>query len=196
MLTELLRKLIHLSSLWVLAVYLIFGKDITLLLIAPIAAMAFFLDMSRRYNNHLHRFFNWLFSSIMRPDELARKTLAGSTYFMIAANIAVLVFNKDIAILSLLALIFGDSAASLIGKKFGKHKIGSKSIEGSCAFLVSSIIACIVAIKFGFVAQHALFSAMIGCFVATLVELYSKILKIDDNLLIVIGFGLAALMVY
>lgn len=77
---------------------------------------------------------------------------------------------------------FGDAAAALIGKRFGKHKIrwkytdGKKSAEGSTAmYVLSFVTVCIILMCRGGMdlAEYILISAIVAL-VSMLAELYSK----------------------
>ena len=60
--------------------------------------------------------------------------MLGSTYMMASSLIVFLFFEKEVAILALLYIAVGDPLAGTLGKRFGRIKIGSKSLEGTLAF--------------------------------------------------------------
>ena len=64
----------------------------------------------------------------------------GSTYFLFSTILTILLFPKPIAIASLLILIFADTAAALVGKAIGRVPIGGKTLEGSLAFFITSLL--------------------------------------------------------
>ena len=57
---------------------------------------------------------------------------------MISAFVTILIFPKNIAILSLIFMSIGDTAAGLVGRRVGKLKIGEKTVEG----FVFGFLAC------------------------------------------------------
>ena len=61
---------------------------------------------------------------------------------------------------------FSDSAAAIIGKKYGKTKIFNKTLEGSFAFLITSFIIVIF-----FIPDIDFTFPMIAILVSTIVEL-------------------------
>lgn len=77
---------------------------------------------------------------------------------------------------------YGDGAAALVGKYFGKHKLegkhieGKKSVEGSVAmFVVSFVSVVIVLVVRGGMAWWTYFAiALPTALVSTFVELYTK----------------------
>lgn len=81
-------------------------------------------------------------------------------FFMYAVVVAICwgwLNDKTLALASIYAWGFGDAAAALVGKWFGKHKIGGKishvarkSVEGTAAmFLLSFVCVCSVLISRG-----------------------------------------------
>ncbi len=75
---------------------------------------------------------------IFKKDESRR--FSSMTMFLISAFIIVLVFQKEIAITSLIFLIFGDIFSKIFGLAFGRHKIFNKTIEGFLAYFSATLI--------------------------------------------------------
>lgn len=90
--------------------------------------------------------------------------------------------DRYLAMASVFAWGFGDAAAALIGKKYGKHKIlwkytdKKKSFEGSGAMLLTSFvsIALILSLRGGFSFPVLFLISVSVALVSTLAELYSK----------------------
>jgi dolichol kinase len=109
------------------------------------------------------------------------KQLLGSTYLLIAAVLTIELFSKEIAVAALGALVLGDTAAALVGKTIGRHRILGKTLEGSHAcFLVSFVFA------WGVVGMPAWLAAC-GALTATLFELLP--IPLDDNFRIPLSAG-------
>ncbi|MCK4387467.1 MAG: hypothetical protein KAW00_01730 [Dehalococcoidia bacterium] len=92
----------------------------------------------------------WILSHlrlILKREE--RLQLTGATYLLLSSLAVFLLFEKYVAITSLLFLSVGDLMATVIGEKFGKRKISSKSLEGSLACLVSCFLIGMVMTKVG-----------------------------------------------
>ena len=86
-----------------------------------------------------------------------------------------------------------DTFAAIIGKAFGKHRFGEKSVVGSLAFLISSVI--IVAI----VPEINVFIGCVMALAATLTEAFIVRIgsfKIDDNLSIPLVSASVGLLCY
>lgn len=90
--------------------------------------------------------------------------------------------DRYLAMASIFAWGFGDAAAALIGKRYGKHKIrwkytdGKKSYEGSGAMLLTSFatVALVLTLHGGFSLAATLLISLVVALVSTLAELYSK----------------------
>jgi glycerol-3-phosphate acyltransferase PlsY len=107
--------------------------------------------------------------------------LLGSTYFMIAALLSVVAFDKMIAISALTFLVLGDSAAAFVGKKYGKPTYWGKSIQGS--------VACFIVCLFigSFILPNP-WVALAGALAATVAEALP--VPMDDNMRVPIVSGL------
>ena len=129
------------------------------------------------------------FGGIFKGKEASEPT--GATYFLVAAFLALLLFPRDVAIAGLLYSSVGDMTAAVVGERFGSIKLhpalGSKSAQGSAAFLAVSL-----AIGFALVAVGLHLSpttVVVGALVATLAELLP--LRLDDNLTVPLLSSLA-----
>jgi dolichol kinase len=112
---------------------------------------------------------------IVKEEE--KKRILGTTYFIFAALLVVWLFKKPIAITSISFAVFGDAAATLVGVKWGRIKLGQRSLEGSIAFF---LICLIVGLGLLRVLMLNLNIVLIGALAAALIELLP--LPFDDNL--------------
>src|SRR3972149_1171170 len=97
------------------------------------------IETARLYLPGINRMFIHYFGVLMRSEE--RHNPTGTLYYMLGALVALLLFQKEIALFSMTVLAVGDPAAYIIGSNFGKLRIGQKIVEGSLAFLTASVIA-------------------------------------------------------
>jgi len=119
--------------------------------------------------------------------------LGGDVFFLLGAILVLAIFDPKIAIAAILMTTFGDLAAALEGKKFGKHKfVKNKSWEGTIAELIVNIaIGMIIFLYFD--CQCNFYKASIWAIIlvmsltATIVETFVS--KLDDNLLIPVFAG-------
>ena len=90
--------------------------------------------------------------------------------------------DKYLALAAIYAWGFGDAAAALVGKKFGKHKIkwkitdGKKSMEGSLSMFVVSFISVMIILSYrgGLSVVAIIMTSFVTAVVSTLAELCSK----------------------
>lgn len=138
-------------------------------------------DFFRLTNPKFNDFTTHAFGAIMRQSE--RTKLAGTTYLVSGALIVLLIFPRDIVLLTLLFLAFADPIASYFGIRFGKDKIlREKSLQGTlAAFVVCALLT------FAFLSQNELLMdrlvvvSLLGGVIGALAELI-PIGKLDDNL--------------
>lgn len=120
-----------------------------------------------------------------------REKLGGEVFFLIGAIICLAIFNLPIAITAILMATFGDLAAALVGKRFGKHwlpYLKNRAWEGIIAELIVDIVI-------GFLIIGTFLNKDISGWIiiltmaitATVVE--TIINKLDDNLLIPVFTG-------
>lgn len=90
--------------------------------------------------------------------------------------------RRWLVLASVYAWGFGDAAAALVGKRWGKHKIrwkhtdGKKSAEGSNAMFLCSLVSTLVILGIwsGLRPAAILAAALVTATVSTLAELYSR----------------------
>ncbi|GIR23024.1 phosphatidate cytidylyltransferase [bacterium] len=141
--SEYIRKLIHLSNLIIPISYYYVFQDKRFFLISLFFLVLIFLaiDLFREKNKYIKIFFNLFFNKMMRKHEL-NGALTGASWVMISAFFTILIFPKNIAILSLIFMSIGDTVAGLAGRRIGKLKIGEKTVEGFVfGFLACAIIS-------------------------------------------------------
>lgn len=186
---ELFRKLIHLTSLSIPIVYYFITKETAAIILGILAAVALIIDLGRYLHPETGKIFYKIFGFLLREHELdhKKKNLNGATYVLISALISVLIFPKMIFITAFSILIVGDSLAALIGRKFGKRKFLSKSLEGTLTFFISACIVILFTPKVsGFFEEYLI--GFMAAFVGAIVENVSFRL-IDDNLSIPLSVG-------
>ena len=115
---------------------------------------------------------------ILKKEEGFR--LTGSTYLLLSSLAVFLLFEKYVAITSLLFLSIGDLMATVIGEKFGKRIVFNKSLEGSLGCLATCLLIGILMTRLS--PAMVLPVAVVGAVSATIVELLP--IPIDDNLTI------------
>ena len=119
--------------------------------------------------------------------------ILGTTFFLVASLLSVLLFEKGIAISVLLFSVFGDAASTIVGVKYGKTKLfGEKSLEGSLAFFIICFFVGLFLIFsrrmfLGLTGPTKLLLILVGSFAASFIELLP--IPLDDNLTIPLFSG-------
>jgi dolichol kinase len=193
---ELVRKLIHLCSLAIPVIYYFIPRSTAIIILLAFTLAAVFLDLSRHLSPTIGKVFYRFFGFILRKHELdnRKKNLNGATYVFISALLSVIIFPKVIFLTAFTVLIISDSMAAIIGRKFGRHKFLSKSLEGTLAFFISAIIVVFLTPKI----EGSITEYLIGFFavaVGAIVENVSFGLA-DDNLSIPLSIGLTMWLLY
>ncbi len=101
------------------------------------------LDILKAYTITFEKLYKMFFHFILREDEkdYKRNLFTGGTYYAIGIFLALLLFPKEVAILSILIMIWCDTVAALVGKIFGRRIIfGNRTLEGSLAFTLMGFI--------------------------------------------------------
>lgn len=129
------------------------------------------------------------FKLVIRIEEV--KAISGISFLIVGALIVTLLFPKNIAVLSLVLLAFGDPASSIFGVLFGKDKLwGRKSLQGSLACFVACTLACaIYFLANNIMVERIVLVSILGGLIGALSELL-QIKKLDDNMTFPIFAGL------
>ncbi len=188
---EILRKVIHLLSLSIPISYIFFSRETELTILIPMAVTAVLIDVLSKKNFILHDIMYKYFGNMLRPHEQRGGIiLNGASWVLISAVVCVLIFPKIIMVTGFTILIVSDIMAALIGRKYGRHAIFDKSLEGLMAFIISAI-AIVVLYGIIFDAPPLYFLAGIaGAIVGGFGEVSSSVLKMDDNLSVPLSVGI------
>lgn len=168
---ELLRQLIHASGVFIVILSYFFKPDA--LIIISIAVLVLVLILFQIHKKHHIFFFSYIFRRCTRQDDER-----GFIYFFIGIILTLIIFqfNMPIANAAILILLFGDSASTIIGRRWGKHIIpfqNEKTLEGSLAFFLVGLAVALTQVPF--------LTAFSGVIFGALTEAYSPI---DDNITI------------
>lgn len=165
---------------------LFWDKQILLPIFIAIAVIYFFVDLFRRRIDWVGDTFYRFFGLVVRNEEATSFTGAANAFIGIA--LTVLFFENNIAIPAILIVSFSDAFAAIVGRKIGKTKIGSKSLEGSAAFFVCTLIIL------SFCNYLSIAAIIITSLFATILELF-PIRKINDNISIPLVTALFILLI-
>lgn len=186
---ELIRKGIHLCSLSIPVIYYFITRETAVYILAGVTAFALILDLARYLSPGIKSLFLTVFGFMLRKHELddRKKNLNGATYVFISALLCVIIFPKVLFLTAFPILIVSDSAAALIGRKYGIRPFLKKSLGGTIAFFLSALIVILFTPKLGAGAGEYLIAAAAAA-VAAIIENISHGWA-DDNLSIPMTVG-------
>ena len=177
---EIKRKIVHLATLVIPVGYALTSEETVILFLVPFFLALLLVDLLRHFHSGMASLFQkYFFGKVLREEE--EPTFMGSTYFIFSTILTILLFPKSSAIASILILILSDTAAAVIGKWIGRIKIFGKTIEGSMAFFLTSLLIV-------WIYPHLdRFSGSLAALGATLIEVLP--IKVNDNLTIPLVAG-------
>ncbi len=163
------RKIYHLAGgAGLLALYFVLGRSQALLTYAILFIIVLALDVARLKLPSINQFVYAKFGSFIRNNE--KQKLTGTAPYILGIGLSLYAFPLNIASAAICFLAFGDVAATTIGERYGKTKVGDKSLEGSSAFIVAGLFVGLVLLP----AAGAQVSPVViaaGVVIAALVEL-------------------------
>ena len=187
--SEVKRKLVHLSSLWIPGVMVLLTEYRWWLCAMFGVVFAATVLVERWYarwpDAWISRIYGHFFGRMVRGGTPAPNQwiVSGGPYVLAGAFLVLLCFPVALAACGMTVMLIGDTAAALIGRRFGRHKtVNGKSLEGVAAFILSGSLACVVC------SWLLAMPARIGWFIpvavtfAAIAELFEKQLRIDDNI--------------
>lgn len=178
------RKLYHLfGGVGLLSLYYFLGRERALLIYSALFLIVLVVDITRLKVPAFNQFIYARFGSFIRPNEANK--LTGTAPYVLGIGLTLMLYRTDIAIAAICFLAFGDVAATTFGERYGKTKIGQKSLEGTAAFVVAAAAAGFLLSFVGIALMPGLI--LIGAIVAAGVELLPQ--RVNDNLVIPLVSG-------
>ncbi len=137
------RKFYHLvGGTGLLALYFVLGRNQALLTYAVLFTIVIVLDVARLKLPAINQFVYTKFGSFIRNNE--KQKLTGTAPYILGIGLSLYAFPANLASAAICFLAFGDVAATTIGERYGKTKIGAKSLEGSAAFIMAGLFVGLV----------------------------------------------------
>jgi dolichol kinase len=174
------RKFFHvLGGLALLGVWFALGRPRAFYAYAALLGGALLFDLARFALPGFNAWAMVAMRAFLRPGE--ERTLHGSPAYILGVGLTLLLFPEPAAVAAVLFLVAGDVSATTVGERFGRHRVGKKSLEGTAAFFVAACAA-------GFAARALLHgppagAVVAGAWCAALVELFLPKFA-NDNLVI------------
>ena len=183
-------------------------RSILFYLLAIYSIILIIVEIIRFRVSAIQSFFVKLMGPLLKKNEIEK--INGSIPFVLANAILVGFFPRELAIIAMVFLLFGDSAAAYFGIRYGKTRFwNGKSLEGSLAGILASIILgfifLIVVTHYSYVNNPVFslwvnnglnhveinyvlcFSVIVGAVVAFIFEAISIQGILDDNFLMPVG---------
>lgn len=174
------RKLYHvLGGAGLLGVWFALGRPRAFYAYAALLAVVLLFDLARFA---LPRFNAWAManlSDLLRPGE--ERKLNGTPPYIVGVALTLLLFPEPAAVAAILFLVVGDVSATTVGERWGRRRIGAKSLEGTAAFFVAACAAGLAA-RAVYGAPPAV-AVVAGAWCAALVELFLPKFA-NDNLVV------------
>ena len=134
------RKLWHvLGGLGLLATWFALGRPRAFFAYAGLLAAALAFDLARFA---LPRFDAWCHARLgafLRRGETGR--LSGTPAYVTGVAATLLLFPEPAAVAAILFLVVGDVTATTVGERWGRRRVGAKSLEGTAAFFAAALLA-------------------------------------------------------
>lgn len=190
------RKLIHLSSLWMVAAVILISDRWIL------AGLFAFMLVGTLLWEHAYAcrrpvlapLYGFFFRRMLRKEpEYGAWIVSGGSYVLMAALLVTLLYQPLAAGGALTVMLTGDAAAALVGRRIGRHKApNDKSWEGVAAFLLVGYGMLALYLWITGASAALYLGGACAILPACAAELFEKQLRIDDNFSIpvIVGAGL------
>ncbi|OGW35914.1 MAG: hypothetical protein A2X58_12145 [Nitrospirae bacterium GWC2_56_14] len=137
------RKIFHLAGgVGLLSLYYVLGRSQALLFYGILFIAVLILDVARLKLPLFNEFVYARFGAVIRKNE--KEKLTGTAPYVLGIGLSLYAFSTDVASAAICFLAFGDVAATTVGERYGKSKIGDKSLEGTAAFIAAGLFVGLV----------------------------------------------------
>jgi dolichol kinase len=184
---EIERKALHLLALVLPIGMLVLRRPTALLILGCLAVIAIAAEIARDRHAAAHAWIDRWFGRMMRPVEREPGTgFCGATWVVVASALLLAAFPATIAAAGMIIGLVGDAAAAVVGRMLGHTKWPKtgKTLEGTVAFCLASLLVAALFIHFSWTARIA----------AVLVAAVAEALPIPLNDNLVVPFAAAAVL--
>ena len=169
------RRIVHAITgtvIFVAVTQLDLSKSLTINGLSVLFLILLASDLVRLRVPHLNILFFRFFQILVSPRE--SQNIASSTWYILGALIAIVLFPISAALSGILVLAWADPTASYLGRRWGKRSFLGGTLVGTTAFLV--VAGLILSVR------HPLTIAIPSACLITLVERLAW--PLDDNLVL------------
>jgi len=166
------------GGLGLLSLYYLLGRHYALICYSILFVIVLAVDLARLRIPAFNQLIFTRFGSFIREGE--RYKLTGTAPYVLGIALSLYAFSLEVATAAICFLAFGDVSATTVGERYGRTKIGEKSLEGTIAFTAAALLSALLLPAIG---VHLMTGIIIlGAVVAAVVELLP--LPVNDNLAI------------
>jgi dolichol kinase len=139
------RQVIHLAGILFIFLAQFIGSIITLYFFIITLVLLFWsihIQLEEKHSKNIVRRLEHKFRELAMKFERkhVKAPFTGAIWYFFSCGLVFLIFPLPIASAACIILAVGDAASTIVGKSFGKRTtIGTKTFEGSLAFLVLSL---------------------------------------------------------
>ena len=169
------RRIVHAITgtvIFVAVTQLDLSRSLTITGLSVLFLILLASDLVRLRVPHLNILFFRFFQILVSPRE--SQSIASSTWYILGALIAIVLFPISAALSGILVLAWADPTASYLGRRWGRRSILGGTLVGTTAFLVVAVLILSV--------RHPLTIAIPSACLITLVERLAW--PLDDNLVL------------
>jgi dolichol kinase len=179
------RKIYHiLGGIGLLSLYFIFNRSTTFTVYGVLIVIVLLLEIVRLRLPVWNNFIYAHLGGVIRANEEEKMT--GTVPYILGVALSLYAYSTPVATAAICFLAFGDVAATTIGERYGKTKIGGKSLEGTVAFIIASLLFAGFLLPFVGLTLTS-WVLVLGALAAACIELLP--LSLNDNLIIPIMSG-------
>lgn len=180
---EVKRQFVHIFSGILLALLVWFAKPLLgFYILVPMLILVFLLGTTPRIMPNIPGIRDLIFH-FEREEDIKNFPFKGAFWYNVGVILPVVLLERNIACTIIVILSLGDGMSTIVGKFFGKHRIGMKSVEGFTAFVIFSTLGASVLVEPAIAVTLSLIGGLIE-----MVEFF------DDNLMIPVGLTLTAML--
>lgn len=146
-------------------------------LLATLLIVAVLIDLLRLRVPSVNRIFFRLLPALASPREAFRP--ASSTWYVLSLLVVWAIFPATVAVPAILILALADPAASVVGRLFGRRRLGKGTLLGATTFFLVSVIVLVTFLGW---APASLARAAAVALAVTTAEVLP--VGVDDNLMV------------
>ncbi|MFH1402874.1 MAG: hypothetical protein ABIH11_01230 [Candidatus Altiarchaeota archaeon] len=140
---ELRRQLVHMTGGVLISIMAYLMKPLLgwLIVFPVLGGLAWFLSAPKLFPNLKDS--NSILFHFEREEDVRTLPYRGAIYFGFGMLIPLALLPTEPACAAIIVLSVGDALSTIIGRLYGRVRIGGKSLEGFAAFVISSFIAAL-----------------------------------------------------